>query len=136
MEGTYYYYIWANDTSGNSATSSTYSFNIKEVDGRPPQVFIERPRRFLYIADREIIPTLKPIIIGGITIKVFATDYETGIEKVEFYIDGMLKRVDTTSPYVWLWNERAIGNYIISVIAYDKAGNTNSDWLLIFIINF
>ena len=135
LPGIYHYYIWANDTSSNSAKSSTYTFEIEE-DTNPPAVIIERPKRFLYIADRPIIPTLiKPVIFGRITIKVFATDYESEIEKVQIYIDGRLKHTAREPPYIWMWNERAFGNHIITATAYDKAGNRNEQFLEVFIMN-
>ncbi|HEC76866.1 MAG TPA: hypothetical protein ENI33_06385 [Thermoplasmatales archaeon] len=136
VPGIYYYHIWANDTSKNSAKSSTYTFEIK-ADTNPPAVIIERPKRFLYIADRPIIPTLiKPIIFGRITIRVFARDYESEIEKVEIYIDGRLRHVATDPPYIWMWNERTFGNHLITAIGYDEAGNSNRHFLEVFIINF
>ncbi|MCD6171407.1 MAG: hypothetical protein J7J36_03195 [Thermoplasmata archaeon] len=134
--GKYYYHIWANDTSGNSAISGEHSFKIIREDNNPPFVHIKRPRGHLYIADREIIPTFKTIVIGRITVDTYAFDYETGIEKVEFYVDNSLKEVKREPPYNWLWNENAIGNHAIKVIAFDKAGNVNTDMIRIFIINF
>ena len=136
MIGTYYYYIWANDTRNNWAKSATYTFEIVKKDENPPVVIIERPRRWLYIADRAIFPTFKPIIIGSITVKAFGEDYESGIEKVEFYVDGLLKKTEKNPPYEWIWNERTFDYHLLSVTAYDKAGNLNTDRILLFMINF
>ncbi|MEM2388271.1 MAG: Ig-like domain-containing protein, partial [Candidatus Thermoplasmatota archaeon] len=83
----------------------------------------EKPRNALYIFDREIIPTIKPIVIGKLTIEVSIRS-DVSIAKVEFYVDGALKFIDTTEPYSWTWKEFAIGMHEIKVIAYDAFGRT------------
>ena len=106
------------------------------VDTTPPIVSIERPRKgYLYINDREIMPIPITIIISGITIDVEAVDVISGVDKVEFYIDGKLKYADEEKPYEWLWDETAIGCHIIKVRAYDFPGNTASDEMKVTIFN-
>ena len=67
-------------------------------------------------------------ITGPILVKANA-ESDNGIEKVEFYLDGKLKHVDTHEQYTWLWllKPRSKENFTISVIAYDTEGNTNAD---------
>jgi|GEM_PF-490077 len=71
----------------------------------------------LYFMDREIMTFTgeKAIVIGGITVEV-----ESNGNTVEFYVDNDLKYVDNGSPYSWKWNEPAIGNRQIKVIAYNE----------------
>jgi len=95
-------------------------------------IYIERPRDHLYIFDREIAPFKLPIIIGKITVTADAYD-EDGIQKVEFYIDGILKYNDTQQPYQWLWNEFAVGKHEVKVIARDSFGNKAEDMVNVFI---
>ena len=98
---------------------------------------IKKPREgYLYVFDRKIMPTIfgNIIIIGKITIEVGAYG-ENGIDRVEFYIDGVLKDTDTEYPYEWLWNEFAFGKYEIKVIAYDNAGNIARDEIRVIIFN-
>jgi hypothetical protein len=53
-----------------------------------------------------------------------ATDNESGINRVEFYIDDDVKATDTTAPYVWKWTERGLFfPYIIKIIVFDTVGN-------------
>ena len=101
---------------------------------KKPMVSIERPRDYLYVFDEETIPLETPIIIGKITIMADAFD-EDGIQKVEFYINGILKYNDTEQPYEWLWNEKALGKYEIRVIAYDNDGNRAEDEIDVIIFN-
>jgi len=91
-----------------------------------PLVSIERPGNYLYIFDEEIAPFKTPLIIGKITVTADAYD-EEGIEKVEFYIDGILKYNDTEQPYEWIWNGFAIGKHEIKAVAYDNKGNRAQD---------
>ncbi len=65
---------------------------------------------------------------SSITIVADAED-ESGIDRVEFYIDGALKATDASKPYEYSWNltTYADGNaHTIYVKAYDKAGNFNA----------
>ncbi|MBC7081665.1 MAG: choice-of-anchor J domain-containing protein [Thermoplasmatales archaeon] len=126
--------IIAKDSAGNKASdTSDGTFTITAPT--PPTVSIVKPRNALYIFDREIIPLPIPVIIGGITIEATATS-TTGIAKVEFYIDNVLKFTDTSEPYSWTWDERAIGMHEIKAIAYDSSGQTTTDRISVFIINF
>jgi hypothetical protein len=58
---------------------------------------------YLYIADEEISPNSWNTI-GCIEVKPYSYD---GIERVEFYVDNVLKITDIESPY--LWDEFAFG---------------------------
>ncbi len=99
-----------------------------------PLVSIERPRNYLYVFDKETIPLDAAIIVGKITVTADAFD-EDGINKIEFYINGILKYNDTEQPYEWLWNEKAVGKYEIKAIAYDNAGNKAEDKMDVIIFN-
>ncbi len=126
--------IIAVDASGNTARYFTEPFTI---DNTAPSLDITKPGAGkLYMFDREILPIIgnKAIIIGKITIQADATD-SSGIDKVEFYVDGSYKSEDTTSPYEWAWSEKTIGKHTIKVIAYDKAGNKISEEREVFAIN-
>ena len=74
------------------------------------------------------------IIIGEITVEVDAYD-EAGIDRVEFYIDGVLKNTDMDLPYEWLWDETIFGNHEVKVIAYDNKGNNAKDKMEVKIFN-
>lgn len=50
-----------------------------------------------------------------------ASDPASGIEKVEFYCDGVLKTTDTTSPYEWIWT--GTEKQEVQAFAYDIAGH-------------
>ncbi len=58
-------------------------------------------------------------------ISATATD-DTGVVKVEFYLDGALFKVDTLADFSTTWNTRKAdkGKHQIYAKAYDAAGNT------------
>jgi len=100
-----------------------------------PLVSIERPRNYLYVFDKEIVPLKIPLIIGKITVTANAYD-EEGIERVEFYVDDVLKSTDYDEPYSWLWNEFVIGWHEIRVVAYDNSGKEGEDEIDVIIFNW
>jgi hypothetical protein len=124
------------DNVGNEESTKLTTFKIDETN---PTVEITRPKGgYLYIFDKEIIPlpSGKTIIIGQITIDSTATDATSGIDRVEFYIDGILKNTDPDEPYEWLWDETVFFKHSIKVMAYDKAGNSAaSDEMSVCIFN-
>jgi hypothetical protein len=101
-------------------------------DTTPPTVEIIKPINALYIMNTEIIPISVPFIVGPIDINVTATDLESGIQRVDFYIDNQYKGNDTTKPYKWVWSERAFFVYTIKVVAFDTAGNSVSQELKVW----
>jgi len=52
----------------------------------------------------------------------------SGIQKVEFYIDGFIVKIDTEYPYTYDWDttQYANMNHKITVIAYDNLNHTGS----------
>lgn len=94
-----------------------------------PTVKIVRPETALYLKNKRLRPFSFPLIIGDITVVVDAFDNESEIERVEFYIDDMLKATDIEPLFNWLWIERTglKPKHIIKVVAYDKAGNSAND---------
>lgn len=88
-------------------------------DNIPPSIFITNP-----------LNNSSVFRFSNITITAWAEDNPegSGIAKVEFYIDGKRKCTSLSSPYSCLWKIRTWKKttYTIEVIAYDNAGNTNS----------
>ncbi len=112
------------------------------VDLEPPEVYITKPQDgYLYVNIFDIIVFEIPIrfilfntlIIGKINIEVYAIDNITGINEVEFYINNELMGTDNTPPYGWTWDQLVIlFPYEIKVVAYDIAGNQDSDTKIVW----
>jgi hypothetical protein len=92
---------------------------------------IKKPKKgFLYVSNREILPTFgKTIVVGKITIEVESFN----ATKIEFYINDELKYVDEEMPYQWTWDEHACGNFMIKAVMFD--GTIREDERNIFIAN-
>jgi len=133
---------WSGDLTGNQNPQTINMTNNKTVtahftsiiDTTPPVVKIVKPRNAIYIINKEILPiNTIPIIIYMLTIEVNATDNESGIDRVEFVINGLLLGTDTSEPYSYDWRTLRSGKHTLQVKAYDKAGNSaTSPELLVF----
>ena len=106
---------------------------VVEGGNIPPTVGISLPEAGkLHILGRPILETLfkNTILIGKTTIAANVED-DSGIEKVEFYIDGKLKNTDTEEPYEYTFRKvkllkRIVRKHAITVIAYDNEGKTKT----------
>jgi len=137
MKGTYQIKVQAKDTS-NAESGWSDPLSVT-VDNTRPTVKIINPVKGLYFKDKKIRPFFIriPLIFGNITIEVNATDDETGIDKIEFYV-GLLgtKKLgnDTSEPYNLTWKRdriRFIHIQILKVVVYDNAGNKAVDRMIV-----
>jgi len=73
---------------------------------------------------------------GTITLSATASD-NTGVSKVEFYIDGVLQGSDTSSPYSLALDSTPLanGSHALVAKAYDAAGNIGSSSSVNFTIS-
>ncbi len=69
-------------------------------------------------------------VSGMLAIDVTATDGESGMEKVDFRIDGTLHHTDYTAPYSYTLNTSTLvdGDHNIAVSGYDNAANMGTDY--------
>jgi len=98
------------DAAGNSATSTAFAFSISNVT-----------------ADTTV-PTVSASSTGtsgSITLSATASD-NVGVTNVEFYVDGVLKGSDATSPYSLAFDSTtaANGSHSLTAKAFDAAGNS------------
>lgn len=103
-------------------------------DTIPPKVTIRSPMNGFYIRNLRFFPWLfrkSTILIGPITVKVEASDAQSGIDRVEFVLDDSVtpEFVDNIPPYSWEWSKPSLifHKHRIIVIAYDNKGNPNYD---------
>jgi outer membrane protein assembly factor BamB len=108
------------DSEGNHSSDTSYVI----VGAEPPSLIIIKPVDGIYLKDTRILPFSKPFIIGKITIQVETTQEPFGIDRVEFYIDDILRATDTEASYQWIWDTTAFFKHTIKVVAYDTSGNS------------
>jgi hypothetical protein len=123
-EGLYVIKVKIRDEFGNESNWFTHEILI---EGKPPLLEINRPKRAVYFNDRWITPFIVPVVIGNIQIWFWANDSESGLEHIELYIDNELKDIFHTIPKSWKWDEKLFYKHEIKLVAYDKAGNINSE---------
>jgi subtilisin family serine protease len=84
------------------------------VDNVAPSVVITSPPNWVTLRKGSVVP-----------IVASASD-NVGVARVEFYVDGVLKCVDTTAPYSCNWTvgtQRGLLIYFLEALAWDAAGN-------------
>ncbi len=81
-------------------------------------------------------PAANSSVSGTATVTATATD-DTGVKKVELYVNGILSGTDDTSPYSFSWNTAAIPNgpQALAARAYDAAGNVGTDSISVTVQN-
>lgn len=104
----YYFAVTAYDASG---AESSYSNIVSAPETTPPTVSISAPAP-------------NSTVSGTTTVSVSAVD-DSGVTKVEYFVDGSLAATDTASPYSFGWNTSlvAVGPHTLMAKAYDAAGN-------------
>jgi hypothetical protein len=88
-----------------------FSYAPVTVSSQPPAVTIANPAA--------------GTTISGVTqVRVNATD-STGVTRVEFYVDNVLRAVDAGAPYTWNFDTTTVANgpHTLTVKAYDPAQN-------------
>ena len=117
------------DLAGNQTVLNPISVVVDNEfpgDGTQPVVLITEP-----VAGQNVN--------GVINIEVIASD-ESGIDYIEFYIDGDSVSTDDVEPYNYSWDtemETDDQEHIISVIGFDLAGNAGpATPITVFVDNF
>ena len=92
----------------------TYAATSAPSDTTPPVVTVSSPAAGSTVG-------------SSVTVKGSATD-NVGVTKMEIYLDNVLKSSSPTGSISWTWNTRyaARGAHVITVKAYDAAGNVAS----------
>jgi hypothetical protein len=109
-DGTYQFYVKAVDLAGNNGT---FGFHDVYIDMTAPNLTVSTPANGSTVG-------------GSVEVTVDTVDIGSGMDRVEFYIDGDLKYTSTLSPYIWDWDASLVadGKHTIRVISYDKVNNS------------
>ena len=103
------------------------------IENKPPKLEITKPiQGAIYLVDELLCSFITNIIIGPISITVKASDNISGINRVETYIDDILKNSDFTIPYRWRWIEKEFTFTTIKIVAFDNAGNSAVQKMKVF----
>jgi hypothetical protein len=105
----------ATDNSDNVGAAPALSVTVvtgQNADNIPPTVSI-------------VSPLKDQVVSGTVNIVAEASD-NTGVARVEFYIDGFVEDTATTPPYTYLWNtaQTNAGVHTIFARAFDTNNNS------------
>lgn len=132
-KGEYEIKVKARDENNHESDWSLPLLVKIDKDFHPPCIHLDKPENAFYISNKMIRKYLfrNALIIGNIKIQATATDNETGINRVEFYINDYLRENDTTPPYEYIWRKDEIRffrhHFTIKVVAFDNARNCASE---------
>jgi parallel beta-helix repeat protein len=126
---------------GNIDRYPTGKFNTENI---PPEIIIKKPiEGVLYIFDKEIFPLFsgETKVFGKITIEVDVRDFDSGVYKIDFYIDDEIRDTEYYEidkiTYGFNLDDTKFGEKItIRIDATDIAGNISTEYFDIIIWNF
>jgi subtilisin family serine protease len=121
--GTRCLYAIAYDAAGNSAQSSQVTVTVSNsADTTAPIATILKPGDGSSISG-----------INSVSISASASD-NVGVAKMELYVDGSLKSTAADGSISWSWNTKkaAAGTHVITVKAYDAAGNVGTAFSTVY----
>jgi len=94
----------------------------------------------LYVLKNNMVPAVSitapsgsATLLGSVTIDV-QTSHSSGIDRVEFYIDGSLIAADSSAPYAYPWDTtlEEDGRHIIRAQAYNNNGKSSDTEIEVF----
>lgn len=100
------------------------------IDGTAPDLSFLTPKQgWLYLFGKTRFPIfITTIIIGSVTVEVFAVDNGTGVSDVQFSLDGEITAKVPTQPdniYSWFWEKRGFSfPSVLGATATDRVGNS------------
>ena len=99
------------DKAGNSAVKAI----LVKIDTKAPTLSLGSPGVNAFVA-------------GSVKISVKATDKQSRIARVNYYVDGRLIVTDTKHPFVYSFKTAGLskGRHTLKAKAFDVAGNTRS----------
>jgi hypothetical protein len=112
--GTYNVDATAADAASASSSATQHASYVVYADTTPPAISLTSPAAGATISGTK-----------SVTLAASASD-ASGIQSVEFYVDGVLLARDTSAPYSASWSLRRVakGSHTLRARAVDTAGNS------------
>jgi archaellum component FlaG (FlaF/FlaG flagellin family) len=106
---------------GNDTAKVTVNVVLNASD-----IIVKPKKEYLYFRNQELSQITgllqfidaDTVVIGPITVKLEIDDPDFELEKVDFYIDNILKNTTSETPYEWTFNKILIRIITIKVVAY------------------
>jgi outer membrane protein assembly factor BamB len=119
-------------TDSNHTTRS--DFTIVNITYHAPLMILLKPQNFIYFANVPIFPSIGPIVIGPIKIKVFILEPRL-VDHVDFYVDWKLTGTDDKWPFQWICKrgDSSINRIQeLMIVAYNKGGRSSKVYVNIY----
>jgi hypothetical protein len=117
---------WIESTTPISIeTDGTHTLEYYSIDNAGNQEPIKGP--FAFKIDQTsptITLTKQQLDLFNVKFTAEANDVTSGIDRVEFALDGVLQSNDTIAPYEWTYT--GFGDHTVTATAFDQAGNSQS----------
>jgi len=131
VDGSYLLKVTACDNAGNEESDVSGVFTLANGVS-PPEIDVEitKPAEGgFYLFNNRVLPLPGNLVVIVGSVDVEADVFVDGgvVERVEFYVDDVLKATDDAAPYVWTWSEKTFFRHTIKAVAYDAAGNYGID---------
>lgn len=127
-------------TASTTVAPGTYTVSVSTDEnlgnGKTYRLAINYPVNDTTSPTAVITSPTASTVTGTTAFNASATD-NTGVSKVEFYIDGTLKTTDSTSPYSYSWDTTTASNasHVLQINAYDTSGNVGTANLSVTVAN-
>ncbi len=116
-------------------------------DGTNPFARLQEPTRGKLYAGDMVLPWLAEeaavvagpagqVIEGIYPVEAIATDATSGVERVEFRVNGRVQVVDYEAPYTFHWDASDVGpqRVLVSARAFDYAGNELQNGVMVRVL--
>ena len=125
-DGTYDIAATAFDNSNNQSAYDYVTVQVNNAAEVEPPVVLPPYILLLGADDGAVIDKIAKLLVEA--------SADTGISKVELYINGVLEAETTSATMRYVWNARkeAPGAYTFLAKAYDNAGNTGTDSITLY----
>jgi outer membrane protein assembly factor BamB len=91
------------------------------------KVKIIKPENGIYLMNKKILPFRVPVAFGHLSIEAAPVGNISGIDEMDFIIDGVIQARITTPPYSWSWTMPSFRAYQLTVIIYQGDKNASAD---------
>lgn len=123
-DGVHELHLQARDTYNEDGSGGRYASLVRDlrVDNTPPGAEI-------------VSPDDEAVVVLGTTVEVEADDATSGVDRVDFYLDGEFQASDREAPYEWEYDAfLQTGFHEITAVVLDHAGNTAEDAISVFVL--
>ena len=134
----------AGTITGTPTTSGSFSFTaqVKDAKAASSSVGLSLKISTTSAGAGPVVVITSPsngaTVSGGVSVTASATDTQSHVTSVQFYLNNaQLGSAVTSSPYAITWDttKSSAGNYSLSAQATDAAGNTKTSATVVVIVN-